>query len=139
MKCIVCLQDDGGVERDDHGHQFSELEWRMARVESVQQPHHCLHQSPVPPPQGVNLSREPSPVRQAESEEEVVLPQGLGMDAQVPPTNMEDEVGGQQGLERVVEEEVWPTKLDDEVDCDGQLALSPHRSLVPPPHGVHFS
>lgn len=37
------------------------------------------------------------------------------LDAQVSPTNLEDEVGGQQGLERDVEVKVGAIKLDDEV------------------------
>lgn len=90
----------------------------MVRVESVLQLHYSPHRSPILPPQGVHLSREPSLVRQAKSEKEVIMPQGLVMDidAQVLPTNMEDKVGGQQGLARVVEEEVE----DDEIESFGQ-------------------
>lgn len=68
------------------------------------------------------------------------MPQDLGMDVDLhlPPTNMEVEVGGQQGLKRVVEE-VGPTNLDDKVESVGQLFLGPHRSLVPPPEEVHLS
>lgn len=62
----------------------------------------------------------------------MVPSQGLGMnvDVQISPTNMEDEVEGQQGLERTVEE-VGPTNLDDEVESVGQLPLSPRWSSGP--------
>lgn len=68
------------------------------------------------------------------------MPQDLGMDVDLhlPPTNMEVEVGGQQGLKRVVEE-VEPTNLDDEVESVGELFLGPHQSLVPSPEEVHLS
>lgn len=50
---------------------------------------------------------ETSPGKAGQIGEEVVLPQGLGrdVDAQVLHTNLEDEVGGQQGSARVVEVE----------------------------------
>lgn len=67
-------------ERDDHGHRISKLERRVARVESVGQTPFSPCWSPIPPPQGLHQSREPSLVGQAELAEEVVLLQGLGTD-----------------------------------------------------------
>lgn len=83
------------------------------------------------PPQGLHLPHETSSIGQFELEE-VVLPQGLGMDVdlQVPPTNIVDEVGGQEDLERVMEEEVWLTNLDDEVKSVCPLALIGVPTLV---------
>lgn len=70
----------------------------------------------------------------------MVPSQGLGMnvDVQISPTNIEDEVGGQQGLERTVEE-VGPTNLDDEVESVGQLPLSPPGVRVPSAQGDYLS
>lgn len=42
-------------------------------------------------------------------------------------------VGGQQGLERAVEEEVGPSNLDDDVESVEQPFLGPHGSPVLPP------
>lgn len=60
------------------------------------------------------------------------MSQGLGMnvDVQISPTNVENEVEGQQGLERVVEE-IGPTNLDNKVESVGQLPLSPRWILGP--------
>lgn len=42
-------------------------------------------------------------------------------------------MGGQQGLERAVEEEVGPSNLDDDVESVEQPFLGPHGSPVLPP------
>lgn len=71
----------------------------------------------------------------------MVLPQSFGadVDAQVLSSNIEDEVEGQQGLERVVDGESRLTNSDDEVDSVGLPPVSPRWGPVPPLQGLHLS